>query len=139
IYRSRWTTLKVVYLLCRYFPLLSWSIILWTLVGDHDLKTCIPAIVVQQVFFIPLQFFPQCVLIMRAWAFSGRKRTTLVLLLPCLGGYLGLQIWGYATHVNLSRQIFVIFGHTGCFRNQSSNDKEFAVSIPKNLFNGRRI
>ncbi|TFK35879.1 hypothetical protein BDQ12DRAFT_267185 [Crucibulum laeve] len=129
IYKSRWNILKVVYLICRYYPLLIWPIEIWSMVFDHNLKTCEVMVVFQQFSFIPLHFFPQYVLTMRAWAFTGRKNYLFWLLSICLTGLLGIQIWAYTTSLQPRQDGFYLFERSGCFRDRRRNRKRFGYVV----------
>ena len=38
--RASWSSVKILYLLCRYYPLGLWFLIMWAYVSDHDAQTC---------------------------------------------------------------------------------------------------
>ncbi|KAH7928472.1 hypothetical protein BV22DRAFT_1030786 [Leucogyrophana mollusca] len=40
IHRSAWTSIKVAYLVCRYYPLLVFPFQLWGWMGDHAPRVC---------------------------------------------------------------------------------------------------
>ncbi|KAF8152351.1 hypothetical protein B0H34DRAFT_113281 [Crassisporium funariophilum] len=137
IYKSRWTWLKAIYLVCRYYPLTVWPFTIWLYVVDHSYETCIPMVTLQQLSFIPLHFFPHCMLIIRVWAFSGRKRWTLALLLACLSGYLAVQIWSTTGNHLVSEIIFATFGRSGCFRRSPHSKNQFAYCLNTRSTHGR--
>jgi len=61
--------------------------------------------------------FPQCIFILRAWAFMGAKRVTLVVLVPCLLGYIFLLAWFSLQEMLVFKEAFLFLGpRTGCFK-----------------------
>ena len=40
IHKGRWTTISICYVLCRYYPLLTWPLFIWTWCFDHNIETC---------------------------------------------------------------------------------------------------
>lgn len=40
IHRAKWTLIKLMYLLCRYYPFAVWILVIWAYVGNHDAQTC---------------------------------------------------------------------------------------------------
>lgn len=40
IHRKGWTMIKTLYLLCRYYPLVLWVLIIWAYVPNHTKATC---------------------------------------------------------------------------------------------------
>ncbi|KAG6902343.1 hypothetical protein C0995_001140 [Termitomyces sp. Mi166 len=116
IHKSRWTSVKVAYLLCRYYPLLLWPIVIVAYCGTWSYDFCSrfgPAV---HVLFMPCQLFPQAVMLMRAYAFSGRDKRILALLLMCYAGLVVVDIWTFCTHISTIPEIvFVVLGGTGCY------------------------
>lgn len=41
IWKSKWSVIKVLYLLCRYWVLFAVPYVLWVYVEDHSLETCL--------------------------------------------------------------------------------------------------
>ncbi|KAG8904380.1 hypothetical protein FRC00_013996, partial [Tulasnella sp. 408] len=90
IWQSKWSVIKVLYLLSRYWVLFIFPYVLWCYVEDHSLETC------QKIFKSPValamwnQLWAEGVLLVRTFAFLGNKMTTLIpllLLLSCMVGY----------------------------------------------------
>ncbi|KAF9465540.1 hypothetical protein BDZ94DRAFT_323046 [Collybia nuda] len=116
IHRARWTSVKVAYLLCRYYPLFLWPVITWAYVGNHDEDVCQNVMRPIHVLLAPCQVFPQGVMLMRAYAFSGRNKKVLLLLCICYAGLIGVDIWVFCTHIAVPPTIFYLaLGKTGCF------------------------
>lgn len=44
VHRNRWTLIKTLYMLCRYYPLLVWVVVLWAYVGNHSYELCMNAV-----------------------------------------------------------------------------------------------
>ncbi|KAF9035271.1 hypothetical protein BJ165DRAFT_1409636 [Panaeolus papilionaceus] len=128
VYRSRWTSIKVAYLFCRYFPLISWSIITFSYVLDHDVSNCRGLVIFQHLAYVILHFCPQFVLMIRAWAFSGQTKGVFVLLSLSLVAYLGIELWAYCSDMRVNRLVFQVFERTGCFRRYDFSKRKFGTS-----------
>jgi len=72
---------------------------------------------------------PQCVYILRAWAFTGATKKSLFLFLPCLFGYFFVLFWYTLNDVVVFEIGFDILGQTGCFRGFPFGYKGHSVSI----------
>ncbi|KAG6849472.1 hypothetical protein H0H93_008141 [Arthromyces matolae] len=95
--RSRWTTVRVAYLICRYYPLLLWPVVIVAYCGTWSYQFC-------------------TVMLMRAYAFTGRDKRVLILLLGCFSGLLAVDIWAFCTDITTLPEIaFITMGGTGCF------------------------
>jgi len=118
IHRARWTSVKITYLLCRYYPLMYLPFLSWGYVGDHDPRLCPRVVVPLQFLQAPLQIFPQAVMVMRAYGFTGRDRKALIGLSL---GYLILvtvNLGVFITENTLPEEFFYQeMGPTGCFPN----------------------
>jgi len=89
VHKARWTTVKVAFLYCRYFPLVAWPYVIWGWVADHPRPGC-PEIA--DTVSIMLPFFtvpPVLVFIIRAYAFTGRRKIILAIL---LAGWIALFV-----------------------------------------------
>ncbi|KAF9038630.1 hypothetical protein BJ165DRAFT_1531690 [Panaeolus papilionaceus] len=118
IHRARWTSIKILYLLCRYYPLVLWPIVMWAYIGNHDADTCYKVAHPVHALLAPCQFFSQAVMMMRAYAFSGRSKKILALLGFCYLCLLATDIWVFCTQVEEPPPIFyLIQGGSGCFPN----------------------
>ncbi|KAF8892588.1 hypothetical protein BD779DRAFT_1196643 [Infundibulicybe gibba] len=116
IYRSRWNLIKFFYLFCRYYPLIVWPFFLWSWFLDHDFQTCHKIYLYHQASIIPLQMAPQCILLLRAWAFTGKNKYVLCLFAAIFASFVGIQAQAYATPTILDAPLFSLMGKTGCFR-----------------------
>ncbi|KAF8072072.1 hypothetical protein FPV67DRAFT_1667513 [Lyophyllum atratum] len=120
IHCTRWTSMKVVYLCCRYYPLISWIFYIWALVGDHELEICQRVLKPLYLLMIPYQLTAQAVMVTRAWAFTGRQTAVLVLLLSAYAVLLGMEIWVFGTNVEIGPSSLRDVGlNTGCVRDSS--------------------
>ncbi|RDB18497.1 hypothetical protein Hypma_000251 [Hypsizygus marmoreus] len=116
IHKARWTSIKTAYLLCRYYPLLLWPLVLFAYVGNHSWDMCNLLTTPVHIILAPLQIFPQGVMLMRAYAFSGRDRRVLFLLCSCYVGLVGVDIWVFCTDITmLPKTIYILLGGTGCY------------------------
>ncbi|KIJ64636.1 hypothetical protein HYDPIDRAFT_167906 [Hydnomerulius pinastri MD-312] len=90
IHQEAWTKMKVAYIICRYYPLVVFPFNLWGFVGDHDLSTCYQVVHLLYLALIPLQVSPQqnahtegprvaVIMLLRAYAFTGRRKSLLVI------------------------------------------------------------
>ncbi|TFK17290.1 hypothetical protein FA15DRAFT_605385 [Coprinopsis marcescibilis] len=93
--RGSWTSVKVAYLLCRYYPLLYWPFFEWAFLGEHSVASCDNIVRPIHAFFMPMV----TVLFMRAYAFSGRNVLVLILLSLCYGFLTGTHIWLFWVNV----------------------------------------
>lgn len=56
------------------------------------------------------------VMFIRAYAFSGRRRTALAVLSLCFGAIFSVAVWVFCTHTPIpSPELFGMFGGMGCF------------------------
>ncbi|KAF8997873.1 hypothetical protein BDQ17DRAFT_1428769 [Cyathus striatus] len=118
IHRARWTSLKSAYLLCRYYLLLFWPFLMWAYIGDHKIDLCRRVGRPVHAMLAPCQFFSQAVMVMRAYAFSGRDKRILVLLLACYSGLVAVNIWIFCIHTYIPpAELFFFLQRTGCFPN----------------------
>jgi hypothetical protein len=53
IHQARWTSAKVAYLCCRYYPLLVYPLYMWAWLGNHPAKLCIESAHPLYSFLVP--------------------------------------------------------------------------------------
>ncbi|KZW00430.1 hypothetical protein EXIGLDRAFT_667485 [Exidia glandulosa HHB12029] len=93
IWKKQWTPVKCIYLFCRYWPILFVPYTLWVYTTNHPEDTC------KKVFqSVPLlmtfnMISAELVLLIRTYAFLGRKTWMLAGLLALLAGVLGYQLY----------------------------------------------
>ncbi|TFK65819.1 hypothetical protein BDN72DRAFT_179153 [Pluteus cervinus] len=96
IHKSRWTGIKVLYLICRYYPMISWPIYIWAWLSPIDQGICTRIVQGLYAGTIPFQIFPQAVFIWRAIAFTGRSKYATLSLGPLYAAYVLCSIWTLA-------------------------------------------
>ncbi|KAF5345513.1 hypothetical protein D9758_012035 [Tetrapyrgos nigripes] len=119
IWDAPFTTMKLVYIVCRYYPLLIFPLYLWTWLGDHTQEFCSRMVhpLYGAVVIYPLS--AQAVIMMRAYAFTGRNRATLWTLCTCYFALAGTEIWLFGHWFELEAGIFQLLGNTGCYANDA--------------------
>ncbi|KAJ7780298.1 hypothetical protein DFH07DRAFT_469484 [Mycena maculata] len=122
IYPSRWNSIKVAYLLCRYYQLLLWPLVIFAYGGNHTAQTCSKLTRLVSVLLLPMQLFAPAVMLMRAYAFAGRNAKVLALLLLFYAGLVAIDIWFFCWNVvNLPDIVYLALGGTGCFPDYIAN------------------
>ncbi|KAJ8517460.1 hypothetical protein ONZ45_g5343 [Pleurotus djamor] len=114
IQQAPWTSAKLGYFICRYYPLWAMPVSMYAWLPNHERSLCVRLLHPSHIILIPLQLCPQAVMLMRAYAFTGRKKAVLVALLPCYALLAGLDIWGLSTGLILSEHLFAQLGRTSC-------------------------
>ncbi|KAJ7173682.1 hypothetical protein C8R46DRAFT_1215605 [Mycena filopes] len=121
IYPSRWNSIKVAYLLCRYYPLLVWPLVIFGYAADHSAHTCAKWTHIISSVLLPMQIFGPGVMLMRAYAFTGASIRVLVLLLTFYATLVGVSIWFFCFDVRpLGDFAYEILDGTGCFPDYSA-------------------
>lgn len=59
-------------------------------------------------------------MLMRAYAFTGRKKVTFVVLFSCYLTLVGVTIWGFCANLEVPYQFFEAFGLSGCYPQRTS-------------------
>jgi len=121
--RMRWSSIKIAFFLCRYYPLLSFPLVIWAFVGDHDPRDCAPLIFPIHTLFIPFQICPQGVMMIRAYAFTRKKPMVLLILSSSFAALVAVTIWVYCIHppVVLPLEWYQNSGLSGCYPNYDSS------------------
>ncbi|TFK66867.1 hypothetical protein BDN72DRAFT_128912 [Pluteus cervinus] len=116
IHRARWSFIKLAYILCRYCPLLTYPVTLWAYIGDYDQEFCAPIVRPVWALFIPLYLFPHVVMLLRAYAFSGRRKWILVLLSLCFMALCTVTVYAFYTAQVMPTYWYQLSGgKTGCY------------------------
>ncbi|KZV83461.1 hypothetical protein EXIGLDRAFT_842940 [Exidia glandulosa HHB12029] len=131
---------KVAYAFCRYWPILTYPVILWVQGIDHDRSVC------EKIFRIPMLIaipnvsswhFPSTfrgseadvnrattkfasaasILILRIYAFTGANRFVALFLMATFLGVIGYQAW-----VGAVEAVLIPMGN-GCYPVNGSNEK----------------
>jgi hypothetical protein len=70
------------------------------------------------------------VMVMRAYALSGRDRRILFLLASCYTGLLAVDIWAFCAAVDIPPPIFyTVLGGTGCFPNYGGENMALRIGV----------
>ncbi|KAL4258627.1 DUF6533 domain-containing protein [Pleurotus pulmonarius] len=121
IHQTRWGHVKVCYLACRYYPIIITPLYLWACIADIDPRTCANIVLPLQIFLLPLTLFPQFVILVRAYGFTGRNIYVLLLLCGCFVTLLFLQFWGFANQSLVARKVFAVLGTCQGYKTTSSD------------------
>ncbi|TFK71475.1 hypothetical protein BDN72DRAFT_877093 [Pluteus cervinus] len=115
IHNARWSITKMFFLLCRYWPMVGYPIVLWAYMGDHGGEFCRP--VVKPIYLIILSFYvsPQAVIVIRAYAFSGQNPWCLTALISCTLSVAGLAMNALFRTTPLPPSSYQLMGNAGCF------------------------
>ncbi|KAH8984417.1 hypothetical protein EDB92DRAFT_1886771 [Lactarius akahatsu] len=98
IYPAPWNSVKAAYLFCRYYPLAIAPFHLWGSVGNHEERVC------ESYYHVIFAF----ILMLRTYAFSGRKTRILVVLSIAYLGLVGVIIWVLSKELSLAPLFFLI-------------------------------
>jgi hypothetical protein len=123
IQRARWSSIKIAYMFCRYYPFLGWPFYLWAILGNHSVHVCSKIVHSIYVLLIPLPVSVQTVIFIRTYAFTGRRRVVFYTLSLMLSFLFVLGIWTFTSNVHeatsyLSRYV----GNTECTRIQHDSN-----------------
>ncbi|KAJ8080462.1 hypothetical protein PM082_017295 [Marasmius tenuissimus] len=111
----QWTAIKYAYVLCRYFTLSIFPFYLWLFLNDHPEEMCKRIVHPMYGLITLFHVFPQVVMIIRTWAFTGRSPYVLYSLILCLVSFAASSIWVFGTQFVVAEQIYLLFGKSGCF------------------------
>jgi hypothetical protein len=114
IYPAPWNPVKAAYIFCRYYPLAIAPFHFWGFIGDHEQSLCESHYHALYACTLPTIFSSQYILLLRTYAFTGRKKTILATLSIFLFGLVGLAIWVMSKQLSLSA-LFLIKERSGCF------------------------
>ncbi|KAH9062531.1 hypothetical protein EDB83DRAFT_2224088, partial [Lactarius deliciosus] len=106
IYPAPWNAVKAAYIFCRYYPMAIAPFHLWGLVGNHEQRVCesyyhvlfacaMPTLLITLGSVVSL-----VILMLRTYAFSGRKTQVLVVLSITYLGLVGVIIWVLSTEIS---------------------------------------
>ncbi|KAI0300327.1 hypothetical protein BC826DRAFT_671829 [Russula brevipes] len=128
IYPAPWNTGKIAYLFCRYYPLAISPYFFWGFILDQEKSVCQLHHHALYACLMPLTLSAQLILMLRSYAFSGRKRPILVILSISFCSIVGFVVWVVSKQLSLTA-LFMIRERTGCFAtsNQPSSGLVKAV------------
>ncbi|KAJ7132284.1 hypothetical protein C8R44DRAFT_871260 [Mycena epipterygia] len=130
IYPSRWNSIKIAYFLCRYYQLFLWPLVIFSYVGSHTAATCSTLTPLVSILLLPMQLFAPAVMLMRAYAFTGRNARILILLLAFYTGLVAISIWFFCINVvSLPDIAYEALGGTGCFPDYTANNGDTHLLI----------
>jgi len=117
IHQARWTSVKIAYLFCRYYPLLVFPVYMWAWLGNHSSELCQKLVHPLYAFLVPFHLCPQAVILMRAYAFTGRSKLVLAILLPAYLAVLVAYSWLLGSQFVYIKDLYFLFGTSACFAN----------------------
>ncbi|KAK2463454.1 hypothetical protein APHAL10511_004540 [Amanita phalloides] len=120
---------KCLYLGCRYYPLVTWPIIMWCFLADHNPDTCGNITCLLYVLFIPYPLLSQLVMVLRSWAFTGRRISVAAGLGSLYIALAATEIWVFVSNVRetKSQALDTYVNGAGCFRGGGKNDLKVAT------------
>ncbi|KAH9171738.1 hypothetical protein EDB89DRAFT_2243293 [Lactarius sanguifluus] len=113
VFFAPWNTVKAAYLFCRYYPLAVAPFHFWGFLGDHEQHVCESYFHALSACTIPPIFAAQFLLMLRTYAFSGRKKGILAILSITLSALVGYMIWVSWKQIILS-PLFLFVERTSC-------------------------
>ncbi|KAH9997939.1 hypothetical protein BJV77DRAFT_782642 [Russula vinacea] len=114
IYPAPWNAVKIAYLFCRYFPLAVSPFLFWGFLGNHTESVCRLYYHALYACVMPSMLSAQFILMLRSYAFSGRRRLVLVALLTSFLSLVGYVVWVVSNQLDLTA-LFRINESSGCF------------------------
>jgi len=114
IHKARWTSVKVAFLVCRYYPLFVYPMYVWALVGNHASSVCEE---VWRPLYVLVHLMPmmsQMVFIIRTYAFTGSNKFVGVLLVSIWMVFFGIGLWILMAKYDVFLQTHKIFGNYAC-------------------------
>ncbi|KAH8987614.1 hypothetical protein EDB92DRAFT_1875337 [Lactarius akahatsu] len=120
IYPAPWNSVKAAYLFCRYYPMTIAPFHIWGLVGNHEQRVCetyyhaLAACAMPTLFITFVSVVSSVILMLRTYAFSGRKTRVLVVLSITYLGLAGIIIWVSSKELTLS-PLFFFTKRNACF------------------------
>ncbi|KAH9022318.1 hypothetical protein EDB85DRAFT_2278195 [Lactarius pseudohatsudake] len=106
IYPAPWNGVKAAYLFCRYYPMAIAPFHLWGSVGNHEQHVCESYYHALFACSMPTLLSAQFILMLRTYAFSGRKTRVLVALSITYLGLAGVIIWVLSKGLSLAPLFF---------------------------------
>ncbi|KAH9172074.1 hypothetical protein EDB89DRAFT_1014192 [Lactarius sanguifluus] len=106
IYPAPWNSVKAAYLFCRYYPMAIAPFHLWGVVGNHEQRVCESYYHALAACAMPTLLSSQFILMLRTYAFSGRKTRVLVALSITYLGLAGVIIWVLSNELSLAPLFF---------------------------------
>jgi len=114
IYPAPWNAVKIAYLFCRYYPLAISPFHIWGFVGNHYGEVCEMYYHALYVCMMPTMLSAQFILMLRSYAFTGRRRLVLAALSISFFSLVGYVVWVMSKQLSLTA-LFIIRERSGCF------------------------
>ncbi|KAH8984412.1 hypothetical protein EDB92DRAFT_1886740 [Lactarius akahatsu] len=115
IYPAPWNSVKAAYIFCRFYPMAIAPFHLWGLVGNHEQSVCESYYHVLSACAMPTLLSAQFILMLRTYAFSGRKTWVLVVLSISYLGLTGVIIWVLSKELTRLSPLFFFTKRNACF------------------------
>jgi len=115
VHKSRWTSIKIAYLICRYFPLFVFPFYIWGWVGNHPISVCAKVVQPLHILLCLFPFFAQAVFIIRTYAFTGSRKRVLAFLVAFWMALLGFYLYVHSTQWSVALNLQEFIGDTACF------------------------
>jgi len=125
IHPAPWNSVKINYLFCRYYPLVVSPFLFWGFITDHTASVCKLYYHALYACMIPTMLSAQFILMLRSYAFTGRKRPILVALSLSFFSIVGFAVWVMSRQLDLSA-LFLINERSGCF---ATSNQPFSGSV----------
>jgi len=122
IHKARWTSVKVAYLFCRYYPLCVFPMHIWAWVSNHPLSVCTKVWKPLLVLMAMCPMSAQAVFIMRTYAFAGRNKLILAFLVACWIALFVAILWIPLAKFSLIDEFHILFGDAPCFASKDSRN-----------------
>ncbi|KAF8895542.1 hypothetical protein BD779DRAFT_1500092 [Infundibulicybe gibba] len=119
IHKTRFSSMKMAYFTCRYFPLFAFPIYLWAWLGDHTPVTCHRIIHPLYGFMTVFPLAAQLVILIRTFAFTGRSNIILGVLSISFLTVAVAEIWLFGTRFVVVDELYLLLGNSGCFANDA--------------------
>jgi hypothetical protein len=115
IHKARWSSIKIAYLFCRYYPLFVWPMMIWGWVGDHTIPVCNKVMLPLHILSSFCPTAAQAVFIIRTYAFTGRNKVMLAFLTACWMALYGYLLWVPIGTFRFYDEWSRNFGNSACF------------------------
>ncbi|KAG8934363.1 hypothetical protein FRC02_010108 [Tulasnella sp. 418] len=93
IWKKRWSVVKVLYILCRYWVIIIMPYVLWVFIEDHSEEACFKLYRSPVALAMWNQLWSEGVLLIRTNAFLGNKIQVLIPLCLMLAGVVAYQLY----------------------------------------------
>ncbi|KAH9054017.1 hypothetical protein EDB83DRAFT_1154758 [Lactarius deliciosus] len=135
IYPAPWNSVKAAYLFCRYYSMAIAPFHIWGLVGDHEQRVCESYYHALSACAVPTLLSAQFILMLRTYAFSGRKTWVLIALSITYLGLAGLIIWVLSKELTLA-PLFLFTKRNACLA--ISDEPDVAV-LAASILQGKSV